>query len=258
MEADSRVGGPIRNNPKARGDESNASGNRFTGPARTLGGDDTPSQTIEPPSDPLAAGRPEQVERILHFWNDGFSVDDGDLYATSDPRNADILEGIRQGRAPLNIMNVQAGQVVDVEIKQHEGNYVKPKPKYKPFGGQGNRLGSPTPGDGLTAVPTTAAPSGGGQSAETDQQPKVDVDESQPVIRVQIRLGNGSRLPARFNISHTVGDVYTLVAAASPESQNREWALMTTFPSTELTDHGVALGDIPDLRKGGVLVQKWK
>jgi hypothetical protein len=32
----------------------------------------------------------------------------------------EILDGIRQGRAPLSIMNVQPGQEVDVELKQHE------------------------------------------------------------------------------------------------------------------------------------------
>lgn len=195
------------------------------------------------------------MERILHFWNDGFSVDDGDLYPTSDSRNAEILNGIRQGRAPLSIMNVLPGQEVDVEIKQHDGNYVKPKPKYKPFGGQGTRLGSPTPGDSLTSNTSRPAPE---PAAASNQPPTVDVDESQPIISIQIRLGNGSRLPARFNASHTMGDVYSFVTVASQESQSREWVLMTTFPSKELTDHGVKLGDLPDLKKGGVLVQKWK
>lgn len=153
-------------------------------------------------------------------------------------------------------MNVEAGQEVDVEIKQHEGNYVKPKPKYKPFGGQGNRLGSPTPGDSLTSAPARATPAS--TAPATNEPSKVDIDESQPVINLQIRLGNGTRLPSRFNASHTMGDVYSFVAAASPESQNREWVLMTTFPSKELTDRGVALGDMPDFKKGGVMVQKWK
>jgi UBX domain-containing protein 1 len=160
-------------------------------------------------------------------------------------------------------MNVQAGQVVDVEIKQHEGNYVKPKAKYKPFGGQGTRLGSPTPGDGLTAsVPVTTAPTSTSATvtatAATNEQPQIEIDESQPVIRLQVRLGNGNRLSSRFNTTHTVGHVYSFVTEASPDSQNRGWVLMTTFPSTELTDHGLALGDIEDLKKGGVLVQKWK
>ena len=118
--------------------------NHFTGSARTLGGDDTPSEEIAAPPQP--AQGPERVDRVLHFWRDGFSVDDGDLYRNDDPRNAELLRLIQAGRAPLRIMNVHPGQEVDVELKQHDENYVKPKAKYKPFGGSGNRLGSPTPG----------------------------------------------------------------------------------------------------------------
>ena len=229
----------------------------FTGSARTLGGDDTPSHVVEPPSAPQTSRRGERVDRILHFWNDGFSVDDGDLYRSDDPRNAEILNGIRQGRAPLSIMNVMPGQEVDVEIKQHQEDYVRPKKKYVPFGGQGTRLGSPTPG--APSMPgsfiITAAPSA---SSATTEPPKVDVDDSQPTVSLQIRLGSGTRLPARFNATHTIGDVYAFVAVASPDSQSREWVLQTTFPTTELTDHGKALGDMPEFKRGGVVIQKWK
>ncbi|KAB8075992.1 hypothetical protein BDV29DRAFT_170851 [Aspergillus leporis] len=224
----------------------------FTGAARTLGGDDTPSRLIEPPSEP-ARQLPQRVQRTLHFWADGFSVDDGDLYRSDDPRNAEILDGIRQGRAPLSIMNVQPGQEVDVEIKQHEEKYVKPKPKYKPFAGQGQRLGSPTPG--VTTPTPPPAPAAG----QTNTEPaKPDVDESQPIITLQIRLGDGTRLTSRFNTTHTIGDVYQFVSAASPDSQSRPWVLMTTFPSKELTDKAAVLGDLAEFKRGGVVVQKWQ
>lgn len=229
----------------------------FTGSARTLGGDDAPSRVIESPSVPQTSRREERVDRVLHFWNDGFSVDDGDLYRSDDPQNAEILNGIRQGRAPLSIMNVQPRQEVDVEIKQHHENYVRPKKKYVPFGGQGNRLGSPTPGvpsmpGSFTTTPAQSAPS------TTTEAPNVNVDESQSIVNLQIRLGSGTRLPARFNATHTIGDVYSFVVAASPDSQNREWVLQTTFPSAELTDMGKTLGDMPEFKRGGVVVQKWK
>ena len=229
----------------------------FTGSARTLGGEDTPSQVIEPTPAPPTSRRGERVDRVLHFWNDGFSVDDGDLYRSDDPRNAEILNGIRQGRAPLSIMNVMPGQEVDVEIKQHQENYVRPKKKYVPFGGEGNRLGSPTPGalsmpGSFETTVTSTAPQ------LPAEPPKVNVDDSQPTVSLQIRLGSGTRLPARFNATHTIGDVYSFVANASPDSQNREWVLQTTFPSAELTDHTKSLGDMPEFKRGGVVVQKWK
>ncbi|EFW16081.1 hypothetical protein D8B26_006195 [Coccidioides posadasii str. Silveira] len=238
-----------------RDDESQPRRSHFTGTARTLGGEDAPSRVVENPnanrSQPL-----ERVRRTLHFWNDGFSVDDGDLFRSDDPRNSHILESIRRGQAPLAIMNVQPGQHVDVEVNQHDSNYVKPKPKYKPFSGPGQRLGSPTPGPGSrTAAPalTTTATSTATESGP--QHPKID--ESQPTVTLQIRLGDGTRLTSRFNTTHTIGDVYDFVTAASPVSQTRQWVLMTTFPSTELKEKSAALGEIKEYQRGGVVVQKW-
>lgn len=236
------------NRTKPPADEPKPKKTYFTGTARTLGGDDTPSRIIEDPNANLPQ-RPPRVSRTLHFWADGFSVDDGELYRSDDPRNAEILEGIRQGRAPLSIMNVLPGQEVDVEIKQHDEKYVKPKPKYKPFSGPGHRLGSPTP-----TIKTETAP----PPAASAEPVKPNVDESQPTVTLQIRLGDGTRLTARFNTTHTIGDVYSFVSAASPASQTRPWVLMTTFPSKELTDKSAVLGDLPDFKRGGVVVQKWQ
>lgn len=208
---------------------------------------------IENPSAP-APRRAQRVQRTLHFWADGFSVDDGELFRSDDPRNAEILDGIRQGRAPLSIMNVEPGQEVDVELKQHEEKYIKPKPQYKPFSGAGQRLGSPTPGI-RSQAPT---PSSSTPEASVQEPAKPTVDESQPTVTLQIRLGDGTRLSSRFNTTATIGDVYSFVTASSPSSANRAWVLMTTFPSTELKDREAVLGDMPEFKRGGVVVQKWQ
>lgn len=228
----------------------------FKGSARTLGGDDTPSQEI--PAAPRAPEPAERVERTLHFWRDGFSVDDGDLFRNDDPRNAELLNLIRQGRAPLRIMNVDPGQEVDVEIKQHEGDYVKPQAKYKPFVGSGNRLGSPTPGASGVSMPGAfdpTQPAPAAQPAAIGAQPATDVDDSQPTVSLRISLGSGTRLPARFNTHQTIGDVYDFVRRAEPGG--REFVLQTTFPSTELKDLSQVLGDMPEFKRGGVVVQKY-
>ncbi|MCJ1287618.1 NSFL1 cofactor p47 [Xylographa opegraphella] len=240
-------------------DEPSKSSTRFTGTARTLGGDDTPSQVIEDPN--AKAPKPAvQVERRLHFWADGFSVDDGPLYRNDDPVNAGILAMIKSGRAPLEIMNVQQHQEVEVKLEQHQENYVAPKKQYKAFGGGGQRLGSPTPGPG-TQSSQPARTSSTSTSSATSSQPTsstIDIDESQPTVSIQIRLGDGTRLVSRFNTSHTIGDVYAFVQASSPASQNRPWVLMTTFPSKELSDKAQVLGDLSDFKRGGVVVQKWQ
>ncbi|KAL2863522.1 protein phosphatase regulator SHP1 [Aspergillus lucknowensis] len=234
-------------------DDSEPRRSYFTGPARTLGGDDTPSRVIDVPSAPAQPQLLPRVRRTLHFWADGFSVDDGDLYHSDDPQNAEILNSIRQGRAPRSIMNVQQGQEVDVEIKQHDEKYVRPKPKYKPFAGQGQRLGSPTPG---ARTPTPSEPMPAAPSSAESVKP--NVDESSPVVTLQVRLGDGTRLTSRFNTSHTIGDVYDFVSAASAQSQTRPWTLLTTFPSKELSDKAAVLGELPELKRGGVVVQKWQ
>ncbi|KAI9369894.1 P-loop containing nucleoside triphosphate hydrolase protein [Aspergillus egyptiacus] len=230
-------------------DESSSRRSYFTGPARTLGGEDMPSRIVDAPGAPAQPQAPPRVRRTLHFWADGFSVDDGDLYRSDDPQNAEILNSIRQGRAPLSIMNAQHGQDVDVEIKQHDEKYVRPKPKYKPFAGKGQRLGSPTPG-----IRTSTPPEPTSAAQSSSEPPKPNVDESQPVVTLQIRLGDGTRLTSRFNTTHTIGDVYDFVSAASPQSQARPWVLLTTFPSKELTDKAAVLGDLAEFKRGGVVL----
>ena len=238
-----------RAQPRPGAEENQPRQTHFRGAARTLGGDDAPSQVIEDP-EANTPRPPERVERVLHFWSNGFSIDEGPLYETSNPQNAMMLEMIRRGRAPLSLMNIQQNQEVDVRLEEHDTPYQQPKKKYKPFEGSGQRLGSPVPG----ATAPTQAPTSSAPIAET---PKHTIDESQPSISLQIRLADGTRLVSRFNTSTTIGDVYEFVQASNSESQARSWILMTTFPSKELSDKSAKLEDTNELKKGGVIVQKW-
>ena len=199
---------------------------------------------------------------MLHLWQDGFSVDEGPLYRYDDPANADTLRMINSGRAPLDLLNVEHGQEVDLELDpKKEQKFVQLKKKYKPFSGSGQRLGSPTPGataSSSTSVPSAAASSSTPAQATATATPDVVIDNSQPTVNLQIRLGDGTRLQSRFNTTHTIGDVYSFVERSRPESVTRAYALMTTFPSKELKDKTETLGDNADLKRGGVVVQKWK
>ena len=223
----------------------------------TLGGDDAPSRHIPDPNANQPAPQP-RAHRELLLWRDGFSVDDGPLFRYDDPANARTLEMINTGHAPLHILNVEHGQEVDVEVHAHKDeDYKQPKKKYVPFGGSGQRLGSPTPGATTSAAPPAASASTTAASASTGPaQPSVDVDTSAPTVTLQIRLGDGTRMQSRFNTTHTVGDVYSFVDRAS--THGRAYALMTTFPSKELTDKAQVLGDMAEFKRGGVVVQKWK
>lgn len=81
--------------------------------ANTLGSDDTPSTHIPragapgnrvPGSFPGAAENEAEeddeetrVDRHLIFWEDGFSIEDGDLLRYEDPANAQVLADINAG-----------------------------------------------------------------------------------------------------------------------------------------------------------------
>jgi UBX domain-containing protein 1 len=165
---------------------------------------------------------------------------------------------IRQGRAPLHLMGVRHDQPVDVQLIKHDENY-KPQPKvYKPFSGSGQRLGSPTPGgSGLSSAPAPAAAAPPAVSSPTPAAPEVSLDSTQPTLSLRVQLANGTRLPARFNTTHTVGDVYSFVERASPGSNDRPWVLATTFPNKDHTDKSLVLGEMAEFKRGGTAVQKW-
>ncbi|RDW78275.1 SEP-domain-containing protein [Coleophoma crateriformis] len=246
------------NAARTGGEPAAAAPSRFRGSGQTLGGDDTPSQVIPDPQASTAQPGPVQT-RILHLWEDGFSIDDGPLRRFDDPQNAADLQMIRQGRAPLHLMGVRSDQPVDVQLHKHEDKYKEPPKVYKPFGGSGHRLGSPTPGGSSMSAAPAAAPTPSAPSASSaPSAPEVEIDSSQPTITLRIQMADGSRLPARFNTSHTIGDVYGFVERAQPGSNSRPWVLATTFPNKEHSDKSLVLGEVAEFKRGGTAVQKWK
>ncbi|WPG98525.1 SEP-domain-containing protein [Acrodontium crateriforme] len=233
--------------------------NNFSGRAMTLGGDDVESRVIEDPRANLPQTRMERVTRTLHLWADGVSIDDGPLFRFDDPANQDMMAQINQGRAPLSLLDVQPNEEVELNLIPHKDeNYVAPKKVYKPFSGSGQRLGAPTPGGASSSSSSSPAPAPSSSGTSTQQAPAtIDVDDSAPTLQLQIRLGDGTRLLSRFNTTHTVGHVYEFVNRASSASTQRSYTLMTTFPSKELDDKTKVLGEMPDFKRGGVMVQKW-
>ena len=168
------------------------------------------------------------------------------------------LQMIRQGRAPLHLMNVRFDQPVDVKLQQHQEDYHPPPKIYRPFGGEGRRLGSPVPGDGSTsAAPAATTTSTAGSGTTSSQSAPATVDESQPTLTLRIQLPDGTRLPARFNTSNTVDDVYQFIRRASSDTNSRPWVLATTFPNKEHTDKSLVLGEMPEFKRGGTAVVKW-
>ncbi|KAK8067347.1 UBX domain-containing protein 1 [Apiospora hydei] len=260
--------------PEAESPADPSTPSTFRGSGQTLGGEGVASRTIPDPSASrspagAAGGRNQPAsnaqvqERVLHLWRDGFSIDDGPLRRFDDPENADALRMIQQGRAPVHLMNVRYDEPLDVKLQQHEENFRQLPKVYKPFSGEGRRLGSPVPGDGGAAsaaaastTPAAAASSSTSSSAAATSSSAVAVDDSQPTIMIRIQMPDGTRLPARFNTTHTVNDVYEFIVRSSPELRAGGWVLATTFPNKDHTEKELVLGEMAEFKKGGTAMVK--
>jgi len=182
--------------------------------------------------------RPEPRQFILKMWRDGFSLDDGDLRAYSDPNNREFLASVMKGSIPPELVKEAKGGEVHVDMEDHrEEEFVKPKVRAKPFQGSGNVLGSIAP----SVAPPAANPSLDPAQAESAAQEKVKLDSSQPVANIQVRLADGSRLVVKLNHNHTVADLRTYINTARPQYDGVEFLLLTTFPSKELTDSAATI-----------------
>lgn len=169
---------------------------------------------------------------------------------------------IRSGRAPLHLMDVEQGQRCDVRLQQHEEDWHQLPIIYRPFAGQGRRLGSPVPGDGnssTAAVQAAPAAISLASSAQVSSIPAAptNVDNSQPTVAIRFQMPDGSRMPARFNLSNTIGDLYQFATSTAPEMRTRNFIIQSTFPSKDHTDREQKLEDIDAFKRGGIAVVKW-
>ncbi|GAA5830047.1 hypothetical protein JCM11251_006856 [Rhodosporidiobolus azoricus] len=262
------------------GEEEGAqqSGSRFFGgSAHTLGSDETPSTYIPDPThkEDQENDEPEEEQetaiRHLTFWQDGFSIEDGDLMKYEE--HQELLAAIQSGRAPLSLLKVSHDQPVELRIAERRSEkWVRqPPPPQGPWSGTGNRLGSVSPfpdSAGAGAAPSGTMPgtfaggsgsgtrqagasSGGGESA--GGQTVFEVDRNEPTTQVQVRLRNGERMIATFNHTHTVGDIRQYINSSSPQNAG-SYVLQTTFPTRDLTDDKQTIEEAG--LKGSVVVQR--
>ncbi|XP_072917853.1 NSFL1 cofactor p47 [Hemitrygon akajei] len=198
--------------------------------------------------------RPESaqdVHVVLKLWKSGFSVDDGELRNYTDPTNAQFLESIRRGEIPLELRRMARGGQVNLDMEDHrDQEYVKSKPVFKAFGGEGQKLGSATPQLVTTTTPAQQA------EHEAKASSSVNLNESEPTTSIQIRLADGGRLVQRFNHTHRIQDVRHFIIDARPALACTPFVLMTTFPSKELTNENETLKDANLLN--AVIVQRLK
>lgn len=214
----------------------------FVGQGYKLGQNEGPSEVVGKPRLPSSQDEPER-RRVIKFWSNGFSIDDGPLREGSSPQDKRFLESVSRGEIPLELRHAVKDGEVHVEIEDHRKEpFQPPKKKMQAFTGEGHKLGNMAP---QVVMSTSQQASSSKQNTFEDSKPKpveLAVDPSQPVTQLQIRLADGGRLVGKFNHNHTVGDIRKFINQSKPGGSLR-YRLMTTFPNRELTDDSATLSE---------------
>ncbi|KAH7908817.1 hypothetical protein BJ138DRAFT_310443 [Hygrophoropsis aurantiaca] len=121
------------------------------------------------------------------------------------------------------------------------------------------------PGASASASAGSASASAGGNAGGNTERERereresmstrFAVDQSQPATSVQIRLADGTRMPCRMNLTHTVGDIRSFIDASRPENLSRAYTIGTTFPNRTLDDDALTIKDAG--LANSVVVQRW-
>jgi len=224
----------------------------FFGSGNTLGSDEVASEFIpDPDTEDYPESQEETAVRNITFWKDGFSVEDGPLLRYDVPENAKLLNEINAGHAPPAILNVRVGQPVELRVaRRTEEDYVpSPKRPLAAFEGSGQRLGSPVPviagsaasqhvpGAFPDSAPAPATPNRSSEATRTH----FEVDFNEPTTSVQVRLADGTRLVARMNLTHTIGDIRNFINASYAGAASQNYSIGTTFPNRTLDDNSVTI-----------------
>ena len=217
----------------------------FSGTSYTLGdGAGSPSAPSRPSGDAGGANQQQNDETpITHtitFYRNGFVVNDSnELRLLDDPANAPFLQSIAKGECPRELEGVhRSNRPVHVNLVRSDSEFVpRAKPKYVAFGGTGRTLGSNSDTSAADPQATSSAGTSGGTGAS-----QMSIDESKPVTSVQIRLADGTRMVARFNHHHTVGDLRNFIIRARPDAKVN-FAITTSFPPTPLDDDEQTIKD---------------
>jgi len=216
-----------------------------------LGSDEAPSQFVGK----AGAGKKTAEPRtfVLRMWQEGFSLDDGDLRKYDDPANREFLAGIMRGSIPAELIREAQGGEVHVDMEDHRNEeYVKPKRILKPFGGSGQTLGSIAPQVTEASAGVTSDPA----EAESKAKSQAKVDDSKPTTNIQVRLADGSRLILKLNHEQTVGTLRQYICTARPQYSSAPFNLATTFPNKELSDDSQTIKDAGLL--GAAVLQRLK
>ncbi|KAK9812267.1 hypothetical protein WJX73_008879 [Symbiochloris irregularis] len=166
-----------------------------------------------------------------------FTVNDGEPRSITDPANREFLDAVVRGECPRELEGLSQGAPVSVSLLRRNEDYVKPQqPRNVAFSGTGRTLAGSSSEDNKPATSSGNAATGTPANVTNYAVPTWEgVDEAQPSTSIQLRLADGSRMVARFNLTHTVGDIRRFILASQPE-KSQSFRLATAFPAAALDD----------------------
>lgn len=234
---DARRAGAVEGRPS---DLASGSGSKkpqyFTGKGRTLTG----AEADAPVAPPAPGRRPPPSERsvdIFFYRNGIFTVNDEEPRRIDDPANMPFITAISRGQCPPELDPGDPSVHINVNLIRRDEDYVPPK--FKAFGGSGQKLG----GSGSDG-PSSSQGQSTHHTIQSDEKLKGSswqgADPSKPKTSIQLRLGDGSRLVAEFNLDHTIGDIRRFIHTARPDMRTG-YTLATAFPSKILDDDGASI-----------------
>mmetsp|Transcript_11446 Transcript_11446/g.32497 ORF Transcript_11446/g.32497 Transcript_11446/m.32497 type:complete len:158 (+) Transcript_11446:658-1131(+) len=156
----------------------------------------------------------------------------------------EFMQSIMQGVHPVELQPEHAETEVEVNLVKRDEDYQPPlEPTFQSFKGTGRKL-TADEGNGAAAAAAEEAPPGEWHG----------IDVSQPATSLQLRMADGGRMVAQFNLSHTVGDIRRFIRASRPDVVGA-FRLMTAFPSHELADNSQTI-EAAGLKNAVVIVKQ--
>ncbi|XP_068144785.1 NSFL1 cofactor p47 [Drosophila tropicalis] len=187
------------------------------------------------PSSSATGGQENKPVVVLKLWSQGFSIDGGELRHYDDPQNKEFLETVMRGEIPQELLEM--GRMVNVDVEDHRHEDFKRQPVPQTFKGSGQQLGSPVANIVTNKGPSAAALSPAeAANQETTARNAINLNSAEPSTTLQIRLADGSRLAAQFNLTHTVSDIRRFIQTARPQYSESHFVLVSSFPTRELSD----------------------
>merc|ERR1740120_222685 len=157
-------------------------------------------------------------------YRNGFTVGDGPFRPLDDPLNKKFMDEMSQGNCPSELQQGDAPVHVALHDKRGEDYKEPPPPAYVAFSGAGNSLSG---GSSSTAVAPVSAEAG-----------SIQIDDSKPKAKIQIRFHDGSRKAQEFNEDHTVGDLRSFCQQCVG---GQAMTIMGGFPPKPMTDDAITL-----------------